>query len=567
MYMDVYKNWISNDYFDEETKKELKSIEGNKREIEDRFYKNLEFGTGGLRGLIGYGTNRINKYTIRRATFGLANYIIKKYGQDGKDKGVVIAYDSRYKSEEFCIEAGKTLAACGIKVYIFDDLRPTPQLSFSVRKLGCIAGIVITASHNPKEYNGYKVYGQDGGQVCPLIASEIIEEVNKIEDYSKIPTIDYEEAKLNKLIKILDEDIDKAYIEAVKEESIRRDIIKQTGKNLKIIYTPIHGSGNKPVRRVLDEIGFEKVYVVKEQELPDCNFSTVKYPNPEEKEVFDIAIEIARRENADLIIGTDPDCDRVGVVVKNKSNEYVVLTGNQVGALLVNYVLENLAKENKLLKNSTIIKTIVTSELGAEIAKSYGVDCINTLTGFKYIGEKINEFEKNNNKIFILGFEESYGYLKGTYARDKDAVVASLLIAEMAAFYYSKHMSLYEGLIELYEKYGYYEEDLISISLKGIDGMHKMNEIMKFFRKGNLFSINETQITNVYDYNNGIGDLPKADVLKFSLEDNSWIVIRPSGTEPKLKIYIGCNGLNKNEVKEKVKKYRDCIKELINIFI
>ncbi|MDU4935512.1 MAG: phospho-sugar mutase, partial [Peptostreptococcaceae bacterium] len=419
-YREIYNQWINNNYFDKATKEELISIKDDDKEIKDRFYKNLEFGTGGLRGVIGAGTNRINIYTVRRATFGLANYIIKKCKQEGKEKGVVIAHDSRFMSREFCLETAKTLAACGIKAYIFDDLRTTPQLSFAVRYLNATAGVVITASHNPPEYNGYKVYWTDGGQVCPNIAEEIITEVNKIEDYASIPTTN----ENNSLIVMLNEECDNAFVEAVKKQVIRQDIIDKVGKEMKIIFTPIHGTGNLPIRKALKEVGFEKVQVVKEQEMPDSNFSTVEYPNPEEKAVFDIAIEMAKKDGADLIIGTDPDCDRVGVVVKNTEGEYVVLNGNQVGSLLVDYVLTQRKDELKNMKNPTIIKTIVTSELGAIIAKSFGVDCLNTLTGFKFIGEKINNFEENQDRTFIMGYEESYGYLVGTHARDKDGVVS-----------------------------------------------------------------------------------------------------------------------------------------------
>ncbi|MEN2258378.1 phospho-sugar mutase [Paraclostridium benzoelyticum] len=554
-YIKNYEEWINNSYFDDETRQELINIKGDNKEIEDRFYKNLEFGTGGLRGVIGAGTNRINDYTVRRATFGLANYILKKCGEDGKQKGVVIAYDSRHKSAEFCLETAKTLAACGIKAYIFDSLRPTPELSFAVRHLGCIAGVVITASHNPPEYNGYKVYWTDGGQVCPVIASEIINEVNEVEEYSAIPTISKNEAIENGLLEIIGNEVDNAFIEAVKTQVLRQDIIDKVGNDIKIFFTPIHGTGNIPIRTVLKEVGFKNVEVIKEQELPDPNFSTVKYPNPEEKEVFNIAIEKAKKEGADIIIGTDPDCDRVGVVVKNTEGEYIVLNGNQVGSLLVNYVLENLKNENKLPQNPTIVKTIVTSELGAVIAKSFGVESIDTLTGFKFIGEKIHEFENSNEKTFIMGYEESYGYLVGTHARDKDGVVASLLISEMAAFYYEKGMSLYEGLMDIYSRYGYFREELKSITLKGIDGMEKIKSIMNYFRDSNIESIGRLKVNEIKDYSKGIDGLPKSDVLKFILEDNSWLAIRPSGTEPKIKFYFGCNGKDKNTVDCKI----DCI--------
>lgn len=548
LYMEKYKQWLENPYFDEETKKELLSIENNEKEIEDRFYKNLEFGTGGLRGVIGAGTNRINKYTVRRATYGLANYILNKCGEEGKTKGVVIAYDSRYKSEEFSTETAKTLAACGIKAYIFDSLRTTPQLSFAVRHLGCVAGVVITASHNPPEYNGYKVYWSDGGQVCPNIAEEIIKEVNKIEDYSTIPTTD----KDNELITLLDDKVDRAFIDAVKEQVIRQDIIDKVGKDMKIIFTPIHGTGNLPIRKALDEVGFKNVAVVKEQEMPDCKFSTVEYPNPEEKAVFDIAIEMAKKDGADIIIGTDPDCDRVGVVVKNTDGEYVVLNGNQVGSLLVDYVISNKIDQIKTMNNPTIVKTIVTSELGTNIAKSYNVSSVDTLTGFKFIGEKIHQYETTNEATFIMGYEESYGYLVGTHARDKDGVVSALLISEMAAYYYDKGMTLYEGLQEVYKKYGYYKEELKSITLKGIDGMEKIKSIMSHFRNADIKEIANIKVAQLIDYKEGINDLPKSDVLKFILEDNSWIAVRPSGTEPKIKFYFGCNGDKQIEVDNKL---------------
>lgn len=560
LYKESYQQWLDNPYFDEETKKELLSIQNNEKEIEDRFYKNLEFGTGGLRGIIGYGTNRINKYTVRRATFGLANYISSKNPETRKKQGVVIAYDSRHKSEEFCLEAAKTLAACGIKTYIFDSLRPTPELSFAVRHLGCVAGIVITASHNPPEYNGYKVYWTDGGQVCPDIAKEIITEVNKIEDYSKIPTTD----ESNELIVTLTEEVDIAFCHAVKQQVINQELINKVGKDFKIIFTPIHGTGNLPIRRVLDEVGFKNVAVVKEQEMPDSNFSTVKYPNPEEKEVFDIAIEMAKKDGADIIIGTDPDCDRVGVVVKDNNGEYIVLNGNQVGSLLVDYVISNKVDDIKKMNNPMIVKTIVTSELGAKIANSYGVGCVDTLTGFKFIGEKIHEYEMSGDSTFIMGYEESYGYLVGTHARDKDGVVSALLISEMAAYYYDKGMTLYEGLQEVYAKYGYYREELKSITLKGIDGMEQIKSIMNTFRTSDINEIGGIKVDELKDYSKGVDSLPKSDVLKFILEDGSWIAVRPSGTEPKIKFYFGCNGEEKEVVDVKLEKIMNHIDSLVS---
>ena len=560
-YQNTYQEWLSSQYFDDETKNELLKIQNDEKEIEDRFYKNLEFGTGGLRGVIGAGTNRINKYTVRRATYGLANYILEKCGEEGKAKGVVIAYDSRYKSEEFSTEAAKTLAACGIKAYIFDSLRPTPQLSFALRHLGCVAGIVITASHNPPEYNGYKVYWTDGGQVCPDIAKEIITEVNKIEDYSKIPTTDSN----NKLIVTLDETVDTAFCDAVKKQVINQELINKVGKDIKIIFTPIHGTGNLPIRRVLSEVGFKNVSVVKEQEMPDSNFSTVSYPNPEEKEVFDIAIEMAKTDGADIIIGTDPDCDRVGVVVKDNDGEYIVLNGNQVGSLLVDYVMSNKVEDIKEMHNPMIVKTIVTSELGAEIAKSYNVGCVDTLTGFKFIGEKIHQYEEDNSATFIMGYEESYGYLVGTHARDKDGVVSALLISEMAAFYYDKGMTLYEGLQEVYKKYGYYREELQSITLKGIDGMEQIKSIMNTFRTSNIKEIAGIKVAELKDYSQGIDNLPKSDVLKFILEDNSWIAVRPSGTEPKIKFYYGCNGAEREVVDNKLDEIMKYVNDMVYV--
>lgn len=563
-YKKAYETWINSSYFDENTKNELLNIKEDDREIQERFYKNLEFGTGGLRGIIGAGTNRINIYTVRRATLGVLNYIINTMGEEGKDKGVVIAHDSRHMSSEFSKEVATTLAAYGVKAYIFDELRTTPQLSFAVRHLNCAIGIVITASHNPKEYNGYKVYGPDGGQVCIDMANDIIAQVNKIDDYSSIKTVDFDKAVEEKNITVLSNEVDTAFIDAVKEQILRQDIINNYGKDLKIIFTPIHGTGNKSIRRVLKEAGFENVAIVKEQENPDPNFSTVEYPNPEEQSVFNIAIDMAKKDGADIIIGTDPDCDRVGVVVKDLNGEYVVLNGNQVGSLLVRYVLESLVEENKMPKNPTIVKTVVTSELGAKIANYYGVDCINTLTGFKFIGEKINEFELNNDKTFIMGYEESYGYLIGTHARDKDGVVAALTICEMAAYYKSKNMSLYEAMQDTYNKFGHYKEDLKSITLKGIDGIEKIKEIMHHFRNNNITNIADIKVDKILDYKEGVDDLPKSDVLKFLLEDGSWIAVRPSGTEPKIKFYFGTNSDNEEKVELKLSKIISAILEMVD---
>ena len=563
-YKELYNEWTTNLYFDENTRNELISIKDNEDEIKERFYKNLEFGTAGLRGIIGAGTNRINDYTVARATFGLANYIINNVGDEGKERGVVIAHDSRYKSREFCLQTANTLAACGIKAYIFDGLRTTPELSFAVRSLNCIAGVVITASHNPPEYNGYKVYWEDGAQVMPDIAHKITEEVNKIEDYSKIPTI--KENQKN-LITMLGNDQDTEFIEAVKKQFIGKDIVSKIGKKFKIVYTPLCGTGNVPIQRVLSEVGFENVLVVKEEEKPDPNFAGINYPNPEDKKALVRGIDLAKKEGADLVIATDPDCDRVGLAVKTKDGEYELLTGNQIGALLVNYVLSNLKNKNELPENATIIKTIVTSEFGAKVAESYGVDCLNVLTGFKFIGDKIKAFEKTNEKTFIIGYEESYGYLVGTHARDKDGVVASMLISDMAAYYYDKGMSLYEGLIELYDKVGYFKEDMISLTLSGISGLEKIKEIMEYFRNNGLEQIGCLKVIETKDYNEGIDGLPKSNVLKFILEGGSWVAARPSGTEPKLKFYIGTYGTSNKNVGDKCKSIKDILVEKINKLI
>lgn len=538
-YMKEYQTWIDSPYFDEKTKDELLKIKNDTKEIEDRFYKDLEFGTAGLRGVIASGRNRINKYTIRRATFGLCNYITKNTTKEERERGVVIAHDNRHMSREFCIETANTLAACGIKSYIFDSLRTTPELSFAVRNLHAIAGIVITASHNPPEYNGYKVYWEDGAQVMPHIANEITKEINSITDYSIIPTYD---ESMKHLIKVLDEKQDSEFIEAVKKQVIRKDLIKKVGKDFKIVYTPLSGTGNVPIRRALKEVGFENVFVVKEEEMPDPNFAGIAYPNPEEKKALTRGIEVAKLNGADLVIATDPDCDRVGVAVKTTTGDYELLTGNQIGGMLTDYIIEGKKEKNELDKNSVLIKTIVTSEFGAEVAKANGVDVLNVLTGFKFIGEKIKSFEENNSNTYVFGYEESYGYLVGTHARDKDGVVSSVLIAEMAAYYYSKNLSLYEGLNKLYEKYGFFKEETISLTLKGIEGLEKIKDIIAYFRDNEINSINDTKVVDVKDYKKGIDNLPKADVLKYFLEDGSWIAIRPSGTEPKLKFYIAVKG-------------------------
>ena len=560
-YKEIYLDWINNPYFDGETKQELLNIKDNNKEIEDRFYKNLEFGTAGLRGIIAAGTNRINKYTVRRATYGLANYIIKNTTEEEKNRGVVIAHDNRHMSREFCIETASTLAACGIKAYIFDSLRTTPELSFAIRNLNAISGVVITASHNPPEYNGYKVYWEDGAQVMPHIANAITEEINSIVDYSTIPTLTDENEDL---IIMLDEKQDTDFIEAVKKQIIREELVNEIGKEFKIVYTPLCGTGNIPIRRALKEVGFENVIVVKEEENPDPNFAGIEYPNPEDQKALDRGIKLATEVGADLVIATDPDCDRVGVAVRTLNGEYALLTGNQIGGMLTNYIIEGLKEKNELKSNSTLIKTIVTSEFGAEIAKANNIEVLNVLTGFKFIGEKIKSFEENNEKTYLFGYEESYGYLVGTHARDKDGVVASVIISEMAAYYYANGKNLYEGLMDLYEKYGYFKEETISLTLSGIEGLSKINNIMSYFRENEIIEINNTKVIEVKDYQKGIDSLPKANVLKYFLEDGSWIAIRPSGTEPKLKFYIATKGKTELESIQKVNGIKADIHNMIN---
>lgn len=560
-YMEIYNQWLESDYFDAETKQELENIKGNEKEIEDRFYTDLEFGTAGLRGIIAAGTNRINIYTVRRATFGLANYIMKNTTEEEKNRGVVIAHDNRNMSREFCLEAANTLAACGIKAYIFDSLRTTPELSFAVRKLHTIAGIVITASHNPPEYNGYKVYWEDGAQVMPEIAAAITDEVNSIKDYSTIPTI---KENQKDLVVMLGEDQDTAFIEAVKTQVIKKDLVKKVGQDFKIVYTPLCGTGNVPVTRALSEVGFKNVLVVPEEQNPDPNFAGIEYPNPEEHKALTRGIALAKAEGADLVIATDPDCDRVGVAVKTTTGEYALLTGNQIGAMLTNYIIESSKEENKLDSKATLVKTIVTSEFGADIAKANNVDVINVLTGFKFIGQKIKSFEESGDKTYLFGYEESYGYLVGTHARDKDGVVASLLISEMAAYYYDKGMSLYEGLQELYKKYGYFKEKTISLTLKGIEGLAKIKEIITYFRENDIEEFNNTKVVDLKDYQKGIDGLPKSNVLKYFLEDGSWIAIRPSGTEPKLKFYVAVKGQDEVKCLEKIANIEADINKIID---
>lgn len=530
----LYEQWLQDPGIDPATKEELKAIEGQDKEVEDRFYKDLEFGTGGLRGVIGAGTNRINKYTVGRATQGLAQDLLQA---SSGQPSVVIAYDSRNQSPEFALEAALVLAGNGIKAYVFESLRTTPELSFAVRHLQASAGIVITASHNPPEYNGYKVYGPDGGQIVKEQADRIIGQIQSLE-FNMIRKLSKEEAVSQGLLQWIGQAVDDAYVKAVLAVRPRPEVGMQQGNKVNIVYTPLHGSGNITVRRVLREAGFKNVHVVPEQEKPDSQFSTVQSPNPEEKEAFSLAIELGKQVEADVIIGTDPDCDRMGAVVKDATGQYVVLSGNQSGAIMVHYLLSSLQEGQGIPTDGVVIKTIVTSEMGAEIARHYGVEVMNTLTGFKYIGEKMTEFERSGHHSFLFGYEESYGYLAGTYARDKDAVVASMLICEAAAYYKSQGKTLYDVLQELYGQFGYYREALESRTLKGMDGLAKIRQIMEEWRSHSPSNVCGKKITTMLDYTEGIDGLPKENVLKYLLEDGSWFCLRPSGTEPKIKVYF-----------------------------
>lgn len=571
-YLEKYNTWINSETIDKKTKEELKNIE-DEEELEDRFYKDLEFGTGGLRGIIGAGSNRMNLYTVGKATQGLADYLNNRYGKE--EISVSIAYDSRIMSREFSQTAAAIFCANGIVVNLFEDLRPTPMLSYTVRQLKSKAGIVITASHNPKIYNGYKVYGEDGGQVTDKVALEITSFIEKVDDFSKVIYMNIDEAKEKGLLNTIGEDIDKEYINKVKNLTIRKDLVKEFSNDLKIIYSPIHGSGNIPVRRVLRELGYGNVHVVREQELPDGEFPTAQYPNPEESKVFELALKMAKDIEPDIIFGTDPDCDRIGAVVKDESGEYRVLNGNMMGVLLTEYILSSLTEIKKLPKNGVIIKTIVTTEMARKIAEEFNVEIIDVLTGFKYIGEKIKEFELNKEKTYLFGFEESYGYLAGDFVRDKDAVIAAMLICEMCLYYKKKNMSLYEGLISLYEKYGFYKESLISINLEGKDGQEKIANTLEFLRHSMKLELNDVKIVRKYDYKLGIKkdlltlseekiDLPESNVLKFVLEDNSSFVVRPSGTEPKMKIYFSTVGHTAENTENKLTSLTNSVMDIIN---
>ncbi|MCI9568940.1 MAG: phospho-sugar mutase [Lachnospiraceae bacterium] len=550
-YMKIYQEWLDNPYFDEATKEELRAIAGDENEIKERFYMDLEFGTAGLRGIIGAGINRMNIYTVRRATQGLANYIIS---QGGAAKGVAIAFDSRHMSPEFAMEAAMTLAANGIKAYKFESLRPTPELSFAVRELGCIAGINITASHNPPEYNGYKVYWEDGAQFTPPYDKGVTAEVLAIEDLSTVKTTTEEEAVKAGKFQVIGQEIDDKYIAQVKAQVVNQAVIDKMQKDITIIYTPLHGTGNIPARRVMKEIGFENVYVVPEQELPDGNFPTVSYPNPEAAEAFELGLKLAKEKNADLVLATDPDADRLGVYVKDtKSGEYIPLTGNMSGSLLCDYVLSQKQAKHEIPADGQVIKSIVSTNLVDAVAKHYGCELVEVLTGFKYIGQQILKEEQTGKGKYMFGMEESYGCLIGTYARDKDAISATAALCEAAAYYKDKGMTLWDAMIAMYEKYGYYKDTVKSIGLKGIEGLAKIQEIMEQFRKNPPREMAGWQVLSARDYKAGtITDtadgtvtptgLPSSNVLYYDMNDGAWLCIRPSGTEPKIKFYYGVKG-------------------------
>ena len=567
-YREVYEQWLANPYFDDATKEELKNIAEEENEIKERFYMDLEFGTAGLRGIIGAGTNRMNIYVVRRATQGLANYIAKVGKQS---QGVAIAYDSRHMSPEFAQEAALCLAANGIKAYIFESLRPTPELSFAVRHLGCVAGINITASHNPPEYNGYKVYWEDGAQITPPHDTGIMGEVKAISDWNTVKTMDKAQAEKAGLYEVIGQKIDDAYMEELKKQVIHQDAIEAEGKNLKIVYTPLHGTGNIPARRILKELGFENVYVVKEQELPDGAFPTVSYPNPEAAEAFELGLKLAKEVDADLVLATDPDADRLGVRVKDKNGEYHDLTGNMSGCLLANYEIgQRRAVNGSLPEDGALIKTIVTSNLADAIAKGYGVDLIEVLTGFKFIGQQILGFENSGKGTYLFGFEESYGCLIGTYARDKDAIVATMALCEAAAYYKTQGKTLWDAMIEMYDQYGYYKDDIKSITLKGIEGLQKIQEIMDTLRKNPPAEFAGHKVVSARDYKKDtITDLatgevkptglPNSNVLYYELSDGAWCCVRPSGTEPKIKFYFGVKGDSLESSKEQLQELEDAL--------
>ena len=571
-YMEEYRFWLNDPYFDDETKKELKAIEADEAQIEDRFYKDLEFGTGGLRGVIGAGTNRMNIYTVRKATQGLANYILKAGTQA---KGVAIAYDSRRMSPEFADEAGLCLAANGIKAYVFDALRPTPELSFALRTLGCTAGIVVTASHNPPEYNGYKVYWEDGAQVTSPRDKEIIGEVRAVTDYNSVKTMPKDEAIKAGLYESIGKQIDDAYMVELKKQIIHPEIIKQVADDIKIVYTPFNGTGNVPARRILKEIGFKNVYVVPEQEMPDPNFTTLEYPNPEDPKAFELALKLAKEIKADIVLATDPDADRLGIYAYDtKSGEYVSFTGNMSGMLIADYILSERTATGTMPKDPMLVKTIVTTNMADRIVKKYNVDLVEVLTGFKYIGEQIKWALEKGDHNYVFGLEESYGCLAGTHARDKDAIVAVMLLCEVAAWCKSKGKTVWDRMIEMYEEYGYFKETQYSLTLKGVEGSKQIAAIMEKLRNNPPAMLGDLKVLKFRDYDRDVikdmatGDtcstgLPKSNVLYFDLEDDAWCCARPSGTEPKLKFYMGVKGSSLDDATAKNNALTDAVKALL----
>ncbi|MBD5499608.1 MAG: phospho-sugar mutase [Lachnospiraceae bacterium] len=568
-YKEQYDFWLSDAYFDEATKDELRNIAENEKEIEDRFYKELEFGTGGLRGVIGAGTNRMNIYTVRKATQGLANYIVK---QGGKDRGVAIAYDSRRMSPEFADEAALCLAANGIKAYVFDALRPTPELSFALRKLNCISGIVITASHNPPEYNGYKAYWEDGAQVTAPKDKEIITEVKNVTDYHEVKTMAKEDAMAAGLYQVIGKEIDDAYMEELKKQIIHPEIIKEMADDIKIVYTPFHGTGNVPVRRILSELGFKHVYVVPEQELPDPDFTTLEYPNPEDPKAFTLALKLAKEKNADIVLATDPDADRLGIyALDTKTGEYVPFTGNMSGMLIAEYILRERTETGTMPENPAMVTTIVTTNMAGAIARNYNIKFIEVLTGFKYIGEQIKLFEQTGSNNYVFGLEESYGCLAGTHARDKDAVVAVMCLCEVAAWCKKNGITVWDQMLKLYEKYGYFKETQYAITLKGIDGAAQITEMMNRLRSNPPKNFGELTVKEFRDYEKDVAlnletgeskstGLPKSNVLYFDLSNDSWCCARPSGTEPKIKFYMGVKGTSIEDAQAKVEKLTEDLK-------
>ena len=574
-YKKIYEEWLANPYFDEATKAELLSIKDDENEIKERFYMDLEFGTAGLRGIIGAGINRMNKYVVRKTTQGLANYIKK---QGGESKGVAIAYDSRRMSPEFSEEAALCLAANGIKAYRFESLRPTPELSFAVRHLGCIAGINITASHNPPEYNGYKVYWEDGAQITPPHDTGIMDEVKAVTDYNNVLTMDKEAAQAAGLYVTIGQEVDDAYIGELKKQVKHMDSIKAVGDELKIVYTPLHGTGNIPARRILKEIGFNNVYVVPEQELPDGEFPTVSYPNPEADEAFVLGLELAKKIDADLVLATDPDADRLGVRVKDKNGEYHCLTGNMSGCLLAEYTISQWKELKGLPEDGALIKTIVTTNMADAIAKHYNIRLIECLTGFKYIGQQILGFEISGKGTYLFGFEESYGCLIGTHARDKDAIVATMALCEAAAYYRTQGKTLWDAMIDMYEKYGYYKDDVKSISLSGIEGLAKIQSIMETLRNNPPKELAGYKVLSTRDYKKDeIVDLatgnvtptglPSSNVLYYDMNDDAWLCVRPSGTEPKIKFYYGIKGTSLEDADEKSATLGKAVLDMINAMI